>query len=60
MKMNAESLGMKMAHVQLQPAFVFGLLLPKDYHVFPFTAIRAAFVIMQMRIHAGNLIRAQI
>ncbi len=35
-------------------------LRPKDYHVFSFTAIRALFVIMQMRKHAGNLIRAQI
>lgn len=35
-------------------------LSPKGYHVFSFTAIRALFVIMQMRKHAGNLIRAQI
>lgn len=35
-------------------------LRPKDYHVFSFTAIRALFVIMQMRKHAGNLISAQI
>lgn len=33
---------------------------PQEYHVFPFTAIRALFAIMQMRKHAGNLIRAQI
>lgn len=31
-----------------------------DYHVFSFTTIRLLFVIMQMRKHAGNLIRAQI
>lgn len=33
---------------------------PQEYHVFSFTAIRALFAIMQMRKHAGNLIRAQI
>lgn len=33
---------------------------PQAYHVFSFTTIRALFVIMQMRKHAGNLIRAQI
>lgn len=41
-------------------ALCFVRLRPKDYHVFSFTAIRALFVIMQMRKHAGNLIRAQI
>lgn len=75
MKMNAESLRMKKAHVELQPGFFHNLfffvtlekdcsfflsLRPKDYHVFSFTAIRALFVIMQMRKHAGNLISAQI
>lgn len=41
-------------------ALCFVSLRRKDYHVFSFTAIRALFVIMQMRKHAGNLIRAQI
>lgn len=73
MKMNAESLSMKIAHGLLQPAFFRPFFLsyqkdgsfylslrPKDYHVFSFTAIRALLVIMQMRKHAGNLIRTQI
>lgn len=70
MKMNAESLGTKAACVRLEPVFslfLFSLTAErlffsstKDYHVFSFTAIRAPFVIMQMRKHAGNLIRAQI
>lgn len=47
-------------HHSRQTALLFLSLGPKDYHVFSFTAIRALFVIMQMRKHAGNLIRAQI
>lgn len=53
-----------MALVYLQPTVKWRLLSLfsslKDYHVFSFTAIRALFVIMQIRKHAGNLIRAQI
>lgn len=40
--------------------FLFAPPPPMDYHVFSFTSIRLLFVIMQMRKHAGNLIRAQI
>lgn len=69
MKMNAESLSMKMARAFATCTFhTFSVVPwnrlrasdPKDYHVFSFTAIRALFVIMQMRKHAGYLIRAQI
>lgn len=61
---------MKMVLTHLQGAFFIFFLShckdcshfsqPQEYHVFSFTAIRALFAIMQMRKHAGNLIRAQI
>lgn len=69
MKINADSPWKKwFFHVcKLHFSFVFftlwGLLTffsLTECHVFSFTGIRALFVIMQIRKHAGNLIRAQI